>query len=160
MKGQNGGMKTILMVFIKKFLFQANWPFCPEWEFFVMMQHNSGTAPRVLFYCSTFKGVKRYVKSILMIILQKFLFGANGLFWVGKWCVLINLDLLWHFIFHFQVLKGIKNNIKIMLMVFLKKFLFRETWHALTPKWGFLQILEKDLLGKVKKFDFWGGLYN
>ena len=51
---------------------------------------------------------------------KKFTFGANMLFWVEKWCILITLDLLKNF-FNFFTMKGARRYMEIILMVFLKK---------------------------------------
>ena len=41
--------------------------------------HKSGSALRIFLNFSTMKGVKRYIKVVLVVFLKKFTFGADGL---------------------------------------------------------------------------------
>ena len=85
-------MKEIKLInrFSEKILNWANWTILgPK----MAQPHNSGSTGRIFLKFCTMKGADRYMR-IILVIVQKKLFGENGLFWVQISYIFRTLDPL------------------------------------------------------------------
>ena len=89
------------------------------------------------------KGVNRYIKIILMVFQNRFLFAPNMAWWAQKWSIFMTLDLYKRSFFIFAQWMA-KSYMKIVLMVFLKKLLFEGIGPFWTQKWDVFLILHSE----------------